>query len=71
MRERGIITRYFDGRRFGFIRSASLPDHPFFFHASQVASGESDQNQVKPGALVEFQIRTTPKGLRAVDVLLI
>jgi cold shock CspA family protein len=70
MRERGIITRYFDGRRFGFIRSASLPDH-LFFHASQVGSDEPERNQVKPGALVEFQIRTTPKGLRAVDVLLI
>ena len=69
MRERGIITRYFDGRRFGFIHSASLPDD-LFFHGSQVCSDEPERNQAKPGSLVEFEVRSTSRGLRAVAVLL-
>lgn len=68
MREKGVIKRYYDGRGFGFIMRTGEPD--VFFHVSQIASGD-DENLIQPGALVEFEIQSTSKGLRAVDVLLI
>jgi cold shock protein len=68
MREKGVIKRYYDGRGFGFIHRTGTPD--VFFHVSQVASGDN-RNRIQPGAIVEFEVRSTCKGLRAVDVILI
>lgn len=65
MIEKGVIKRFFPDRHFGFIGRLGAPD--VFFHGSQVTVAEEGQT-IQVGALVSFNVQSTERGLRAVDV---
>ncbi len=67
MRETGRIKNFIQHRGFGFIARAGEAD--MFFHISDV-SGLEDENQLRPGAQVSFEIDTSRHRPRAVDVRL-
>jgi len=67
IRELGVVARFYPPRRFGFIERLGCPD--LFFHASQVAAGDSEE--IKPGMRVEFQVAVTRKGEHAVKVVVL
>jgi cold shock CspA family protein len=58
MRETGKIKRYYKSPRgFGFIRRAGCAD--LFFHYTDV---QADQDAIRDGALVEFELRLDKTG---------
>jgi cold shock protein len=68
MRETSTIRKYFDSRGFGFILREGTPD--LFFHVKDVRGINAGQT-IQEGALVEFEVTQTDRGLRAVDVVLL
>jgi uncharacterized membrane protein YsdA (DUF1294 family)/cold shock CspA family protein len=61
---KGIIRTYSPEKGFGFIQVSGQKDN-VFFHKSALASGESPV----PFSAVSFDIRKTPKGLQAENVV--
>jgi cold shock protein len=68
MRDKGTIRKYFEDRGFGFILREGAPD--LFFHVKDVG-GINAGRIIQEGALVEFEVTQTDRGLRAVDVVLL
>jgi len=64
---RGTIKWFNRGRSYGFIQAEDGSE--VFFHESAVVLGASDGSLTK-GRAVEFEIRGTPKGQQAVNVVL-
>ena len=58
----GTITRYLDGKRFGFIKSDASSDD-IFFHADSF-----DGSEPKEGMTVEFDLEQSDRGPRAANV---
>ena len=68
-RERGHVKWFSHEKRYGFIRRQDgLPD--VFLHLNEFRS-VSDTHWVREGDFVEFAIKQTPKGLNAVDVVML
>jgi CspA family cold shock protein len=65
-RDRGVIIRFLESRGFGFIKRTGAPD--LFFHVS--AFREQRQVPLVPGMELEFEVESSPKGLRATDVVI-
>lgn len=63
---RGRVKIWFEGKGYGFIRSQETGDE-IFFHRAEV---ESDQKVIE-GQKVEFEVKKTSKGLKAIDVKLL
>jgi len=61
--ERGIVKLWFPGKGYGFIRAEPTSDE-IFFHRSEIVSDKD----VIEGQKVEFEVKRTSKGLKAVDV---
>jgi len=64
---RGYIKWFNRGRSYGFIQTEDGTQ--VFFHESAVVLGASEGSLVK-GQVVEFELRDTPKGQQAVNVVL-
>mgnify|MGYP006308509317 FL=1 len=64
--ERGRVKIWFEGKGYGFIRSESTGNE-IFFHRAEIISDED----VIEGQKVEFEVKRTSQGLKAVDVRLI
>jgi len=64
---RGTIKWFNRGRSYGFIQAEDGSE--VFFHESAVVLGASDGALTK-GRAVEFELRGTPKGQQAVNVVL-
>ena len=60
----GIVKTIIEGKGFGFIESPNQPD--FFFHCSSLNGLDFDE--VLIGRRVRFDMQSTPKGNRAIDV---
>jgi len=59
---KGTITRWLDDRGFGFIKPEEGGDD-VFLHFSEI----EDSYLINEGVEVEFEVRDTYKGLRAVN----
>lgn len=66
---KGTIERYYPEKRFGFI---SAPGHKrqFFFHYDDLYE-DVDNDRIVPGMRVTFTHKTTLKGPRASNVLMV
>ncbi len=64
----GAIVTLVTERRFGFVRMEELK-HDVFFHADEVVTGNG-YNGLRPGDLVEFELRVASKGYQAKSVRL-
>lgn len=64
----GVIASLVTERRFGFICLEELA-HDVFFHADEVAT-DNDYMTLRPGDLVEFELRVASKGYQAKSVRL-
>ena len=64
--ERGRVKIWFEGKGYGFIRSQESGDE-IFFHRAEI---DSDKKVIE-GQKVEFEVKRTSKGLKAVDVKLL
>ena len=68
-RVQGHIKWFSHQKRYGFIRrDDGLPD--VFLHVNEFRS-RADTHWVKEGDPVEFAVEQTPKGLNAVDVVVL
>lgn len=65
-RKRGNVVWFSPEKRYGFIASEGYQD--IFLHASQVS--DEDRQNLKPGALVEFDIGYNPHGQFALNARL-
>ncbi|MFB0558224.1 MAG: cold-shock protein [Candidatus Bathyarchaeia archaeon] len=63
---KGIIKRWFNGRGYGFIEPEEGEDD-VFLHFSEV----DDPYQLTEGKEVEFEVKETYRGLRAINVKII
>jgi len=60
----GTIKRVFKDRGFGFIRTADGQE--IFFHRSGLSTTRFES--IAEGDAVEFEVESSPKGPRAVDI---
>ena len=63
---KGRVKIWFEGKGYGFIRSQETSDE-IFFHKAEI---ESDKKVIE-GQKVEFEVKKTSKGLKAVNVKLL
>lgn len=63
---KGTIKRWLDGRGYGFIEPEE-GDKDIFVHYSEI----KDTSVIEEGQKVEFEVQTTEKGPRAVNVKII
>jgi len=62
---KGTIKRIITDRGYGFIQTVEKED--IFFHANDLLKGVSFDSLTE-GQQVEFEIKTTPRGLKAINV---
>ncbi|MFW6376151.1 MAG: cold-shock protein, partial [Thermoplasmatota archaeon] len=63
---RGRVKIWFEGKGYGFIRYQETGDE-IFFHRTEI---ESDQKVIE-GQKVEFEVKRTSKGHKAINVKLL
>ena len=68
MKQRGVVTKYDTGRRFGFIRLNQGRGHhdDLFFHRDDIATGAAE---LQVGSSVSFNVVKAEKGPKAVDII--
>jgi len=54
MREKGVVTAFYDQKGYGFIRREACAD--LFFHVHHTLSGVAEN--VRQGVAVEFEVHT-------------
>lgn len=65
----GTITRIISDKGYGFIKPSDTGKKSLFFHASRVACPKFEE--LHEGDKVEYLELETPKGLNAIDVVVL